>query len=80
MKINMTKREFARKAGTACAYTGIIATCFVAGYLIGMFILWCLTSLFGVKAGMFIYTILWFASCVWLFMTVFPKDKYGYRA
>ncbi len=80
MKINMTKREAAAKAGKWAGFGCLIAGAFVIGYFIGMMVLWALTAVFGAKLGSYIYVILWGASCVWLFLTVFDRDKYGYRA
>jgi hypothetical protein len=66
--------------GTICGYTALIAGGFAIGYLIGSVLMWLLTVVFGSKIALWIYTIIWLMSCIWLFLFVFDRDKYGFRA
>jgi len=67
------------KFGKVCAWSAIVAACFTAGYLIGTALLWLLTLIFGAKIAAWIYTVIWLLSCVWIFLTIFERDAYGYR-
>lgn len=80
MKIKMTRKEFMSAAGKATGIGVLVVAATFAGYWIGVLVMWALVSIFGVKLGAAIYLVLWVASCVWVFLTVFKKDKYGFRA
>lgn len=78
ININWTDKRKAQYLAIAKA-TGIFALCMFAGFWIGVFVLWVLTALFGAKLGAMIYVVLWGASMIWIFLTIFERDAYGFR-
>lgn len=78
ININWTDERKATYAKIAKT-TGIVALAMFAGFWIGVGILWLLTLMFGAKVGAMIYVVLWGASMVWVFLTVFERDEFGFR-
>lgn len=70
----------ARTAGTVLAYSAIFAAAVAVGYAVGTAVLYLLVWVFGAKIGVMLYLILYGASMAWIFITIFQKDKYGFRA
>lgn len=72
--------KHAELAGSIAGYGVLFSGLIIGGYLLGMLIMWALMSVFGAKLGASLYVVLWGACGFWVWLTVFKRDKYGFRS
>lgn len=78
ININWTDERKATYAKIAKT-TGVVALAMFCGFWVGVGIMHLLTLMFGAKVAVIIYIVLYVFMVVWVFLTVFERDRYGFR-